>query len=200
MKNSDETIDRVLSGLREVDPPQGMERRIAQTLQLGVPERRYAVLPKLLIPSRFMDNRSWPMALVSAAIVASVIAWTSLRPHRISHETSSSQKHPAPANVRTPNAPLQAANSIQRFRKATTSSRPTSVRAEKSISSHELAANHPAPEAPLTEQEKLLLKIAHRSDPQEIAALNPLLWSARDAEEKAEVKTFFEPAKTGDDK
>jgi len=35
------------------------------------------------------------------------------------------------------------------------------------------SGNHPAPPMPLTEQEKLLLRIAHKGDPEELAMLNP---------------------------
>ena len=60
------------------------------------------------------------------------------------------------------------------------------------------AASYPAPPAPLTQEEKLLLRIAHKGDPQELALLNPVLRAARDAEEKAEVERFFTPPTTGD--
>jgi hypothetical protein len=33
-----------------------------------------------------------------------------------------------------------------------------------------------------------------------MVALDPSLWAARDEAEKAEVKKFFEPSTTGDDK
>jgi two-component sensor histidine kinase len=51
---------------------------------------------------------------------------------------------------------------------------------------------------PLTEQEKLLLRIAHHRAPGELVALSPLLRAARDEEEKAEVQQFFEPRTTED--
>jgi hypothetical protein len=56
---------------------------------------------------------------------------------------------------------------------------------------------------PLTEQERLLLQIAHRGDSVELAMLNPVHRAERFAEEKAEVSRFFGPPiagqpKTGD--
>jgi hypothetical protein len=60
------------------------------------------------------------------------------------------------------------------------------------------AASQPAPPQPLTEQERLLLRIAHRGDPEEVAVLNPVLRAARDADEKAEVQRFFEAKQTKD--
>jgi hypothetical protein len=54
----------------------------------------------------------------------------------------------------------------------------------------------PAPPMPLTEQERLLLRIAHKADPVELAMLDPMQRAARDAEENADVKKFFEPSTT----
>jgi hypothetical protein len=64
---------------------------------------------------------------------------------------------------------------------------------EDSIAVREMhAASFPAPPMPLTEQEKLLLRIVHRGDPVEMAMLDPAVRAARDAEEKADVARFFE--------
>jgi hypothetical protein len=56
-----------------------------------------------------------------------------------------------------------------------------------------LAASHPAPPMPLTEQERLLLRIAHRGDPVELAMLDPMRRAARDVEEQTEFQRFFKP-------
>jgi hypothetical protein len=47
---------------------------------------------------------------------------------------------------------------------------------------------------PLTEQERLLLRIVHKDDPVEVAVLNPAWRAARDAEDQAEFQRFFEVA------
>jgi hypothetical protein len=44
---------------------------------------------------------------------------------------------------------------------------------------------------PLTEQERLLLRIAHKGDPVEMAMLDPKIRAAREREEEAEVQRFF---------
>jgi hypothetical protein len=44
---------------------------------------------------------------------------------------------------------------------------------------------------PLTEQERLLLRIVHKDDPVEVAVLNPVLRAAKDAEDQAEFQSFF---------
>jgi hypothetical protein len=53
------------------------------------------------------------------------------------------------------------------------------------------APSYPAPPLPLTEQERLLLRIVHKDDPVEMAVLNPVLRAARDAEDQAEFQRFF---------
>jgi hypothetical protein len=44
---------------------------------------------------------------------------------------------------------------------------------------------------PLTEQERLLLRMAHKNDPVELAMLDPKLRELQDAQEKAEFQMFF---------
>jgi hypothetical protein len=51
----------------------------------------------------------------------------------------------------------------------------------------------PAPEAPLTDQEKLLLRIVHRGDPVEVAMLNPQELAREEAAEAEEFQRFFPP-------
>jgi hypothetical protein len=51
---------------------------------------------------------------------------------------------------------------------------------------------------PLTEQERLLLKMAHQGGPELIAMLNPAVRAGREAEEQAEVAKFFEEKKRGE--
>lgn len=57
--------------------------------------------------------------------------------------------------------------------------------------SETLAASFPAPPMPLTEQERLLLRLLHKVDPVEIAMLDPRVRAMQDAEEKAEFQRFF---------
>jgi len=54
------------------------------------------------------------------------------------------------------------------------------------------AASRPAPEAPLTLEEKLLLRIAHKHDPQQFAMLNPEMRAKQEADDQAEFQQFVE--------
>lgn len=53
------------------------------------------------------------------------------------------------------------------------------------------AASFPAPPMPLTAQERLLLRLAHKVDPVEVAMLDPKFRAIEDAKEKAEFQRFF---------
>ena len=56
------------------------------------------------------------------------------------------------------------------------------------------AASFPAPPMPLTDEEKLLLRMVQKSDPVELAMLDPKVEALRDAEEKVEFQRFFAKA------
>ncbi len=55
------------------------------------------------------------------------------------------------------------------------------------------AASFPPPPLPLTDQERLLLRIARRRDPQQIAALDPIARERLDALDSAQFEQFFTP-------
>jgi hypothetical protein len=73
------------------------------------------------------------------------------------------------------------------------------ARASDSIALREMRApSRPEPPMPLTEQEKLLVRFVQTRSPEELAAVNPMKWAARDAEENADFERFFEHQHTGD--
>jgi hypothetical protein len=206
MENSDEAMERVLAGLRDAEAPAGMERRILEAVQSSAPRKREW---SLALPWRVAGMRTCAIAVAGVVAVSSMVYWTALREHRAGSGSRESRSQMVPGS--TPYPTVQRATAgvnptlPERLavgeREKTPIRRARFVRGEKSAALQETqAANHPAPEAPLTEEEKLLLRIAHKGDPMEIAALNPVLWAKRDAEEQAEVKKFFEPSTKGDDK
>jgi len=60
------------------------------------------------------------------------------------------------------------------------------------------AVSHPAPEEPLTGEEKLLLRIVQKGDSQQMAMLNPQVREKQEAESEAEFKKFVEQSTTGE--
>jgi hypothetical protein len=60
-------------------------------------------------------------------------------------------------------------------------------------------ASFPAPPAPLTEQERLLVRLAHRGDPEELAMLDPNVRALDEAMSRAEFDKFFAPPSIPED-
>jgi hypothetical protein len=207
MKNSDEAVERVLAGLRDTEAPAGMERRILESVRDIAPRRSWW---RPMMPLFLMERKRWVVVAAGVVVVSSMACWTVLREQRAGRENAGSKREVAPGSSASPEVQVAAARTEQpsaerpavRWKGKTNERRVRGVRDDGSaVALHERRmANHPAPEAPLTAEEKLLLRMAHRRDPVEMAALNPLLWAARDAEEKAEVQKFFEPSTTGENK
>jgi hypothetical protein len=57
----------------------------------------------------------------------------------------------------------------------------------------EALASFPAPPLPMTEQERLLRRIAHTGDPQEFATLNAEARARTAAEQQEEYEAYFAP-------
>ena len=53
-------------------------------------------------------------------------------------------------------------------------------------------ASFPAPPLPLTEQERLLLRLAHRGDSDDMAILNPDVRAAQTAKATEQFQQFFD--------
>ena len=68
----------------------------------------------------------------------------------------------------------------------------SAANSEDSLAMSEMrAASFPAPTMPLTEQERLFLRMTRRGDAVELAALDPHLRELEEREEKAEFQRFF---------
>ena len=200
MKNADETIERVLAGLREVEAPEGMERRIVEAMRERAPERRGWRPMWLMIPPSLMGARGLTTAVAGVVVLSLAAGWMVSRDHRIRRESAEVKRQADPAHVPILRTQVPAAREVQpsstRSIAVLQSKTPIArdVPEERPAEEREMIAeNHPAPEPPLTDEEKLLLRFAHRVDPEEVAALSPVLQAREDAEEKAEVQNFFEP-------
>ncbi len=190
--NSDKAIERVLTGLREAETPIGMERRILEAVQ-----------DRASVKSARAPLWTWGVAVactIAVCVAISVI-------YRTEHVSVQSNMHSIPAEALPPAASEEVAKGAQLPEPGSTSRlkgkvnvrRARVVRNGDSAAVREMhAASYPAPPMPLTEQEKLLLRVAHRGDPEEIAMLNNEARAKQEAEGKTEFQRFFEPATTGD--
>jgi hypothetical protein len=116
----------------------------------------------------------------AAALAASLIVVT--RVNQPSHTPANAAdvgQHTPPAAV-AHNAPIEPRRPAARV----TAKRPRDLSAVR--------ANHPAPPLPLTEQERMLLRVADRDDAKNKALLNPDLQAAQSAKNTEQFQRFFE--------
>ena len=179
MKNADPTIERLLAALRDAEPSAVMERRILQAMAARQAEASAPFWPRL---------RPIAASLVSAlAITGTLIVAVAVRPHwrapadTRSHASAPAKRRPTQKEVVAQQAP------IAPRRPAKPGSRSRLVPAVPETQ----AASFPAPPLPLTEQERLLLRVARRRDPQDIAILNPAVQAAQSAKATDQFQQFF---------
>jgi hypothetical protein len=214
--NPDPIIDRVLQGLRDTEAPAGMERRILHTLQNPAsvqPQSSWRRLLPVWVVNPSRPAAAWFLAggIAFAMIFAVALA---LRPairkgsHPAAHSPTQANANLAsvgslpPATPQAvvetepPPRPAPAAHSIRKPnpRQASAIAPDASGPDADSIALSETRAlSFPAPPMPLTEQEKLFLRIVQRGDPVELAMLNPEMRARQQATGDAEFQKFFEP-------
>jgi len=221
MKNPEEAIEKVLAGLRDSEAPGGMEHRILNALedQASVRSRSgwLGRRPMWLVAPALPVGLAWGVALAGMVVIAVAIPAI----HRLRYAPAQSQTNLAPAAVLPPASAEVAVKSAQvlphgsgvRVIEETTAGDEASARRAEVVSARDSdrdsdsvalsemrAASHPAPPMPLTEQERLLLRIAHKGDPVEMAMLDPGLRAAQDAEDETDFQRFFGAATTGQPK
>jgi hypothetical protein len=211
MKSSEEAIEKVLAGLRDAEAPVGMERRILEMLEDQASERlrpgwRFRPI-WLFAPERRAVTVSLACGVALAGMLAVALMVPAIR--RLGHAPAQAKMNfgsmrPLPtaaSAVEATSVQLPPARSETRWMTKASVRRGVVVRDGNSEAGSAMQeASFPAPPMPLTEQERLLLRIAHKGDPVELAELNPVVRAARDSEAKAEVKKFFEPSTTGENK
>jgi hypothetical protein len=207
--------------LRGVDAPDGMERRILSALDaledeasVGARSGWSWMRPMWLVaPLRPVVTRSVVCGMALASLVAVGFLISAFRgigrvpvqstPARSKIESPSTGPRAASAGVVAEIAPLPPTRAgVEAVRKtdvrvaarASDGGSEAAVDGDSVAESEMRAASHPAPPMPLTEQERLLLRIVHKDDPVEVAVLNPAWREARDAEDQAEFQRFFEVA------
>ena len=177
----EEIVGRVFHGLRDAAPLDGMESRILNTLR-----HRASSMPVSI-------RRPWRIAsLAGGAVLACAVCALFFTAHRETSQVPLSRSSGMPVQVET--GFITAPERLVR-----TPPKPMVRRARLTLAAQpkeELAAvSYPAPPMPLTEQEKLLLRIVHRNDPVQIAMLDPLQREAKYADERAQVQRFFSQTK-----
>lgn len=208
MKNSEEAIEKVLAELRSADAPAGMHSRITEALQDHASARPQSVWGRP-VWTRLAAITPLQCGIAVAAILAVFVIIPAI--HRYAHAPVESKTAlPAASTLiaATPGPPTTSAQPPAPQLKAQAKARPitwTNAPSMKPVLDMDTMAldemrapSQPAPPVPLTEQEKLLLRITRNRNPIQLAALSPAMRAAHDAEEEADFERFFEPPKIGD--
>jgi hypothetical protein len=203
MKHSDEAIDSVLAGLRNAEVPAGMEHRIlAAARRRASTQSASAWRPAKPLWLLTLTNRQLARRAASAVAVAGIFAIVTVAVTAIHrHPATQSKLHsnpivlPAPANLGTdePDAHVTPRTPITQTRSKLYMPSAHLIAADVvSHSGKRRSLSKPAPEAPLTQQEKLLLRIAQSGNPHELAMLNSEIRTRREAQDDAEFQEFVE--------
>jgi hypothetical protein len=202
MKNSEEAAEKVLAGLRNSEVPLGLEHRILEAVQANTsadltPNWRRGRLPWLLTTARPVHTWAWRAALGCTMAISLALTLAYLHGHNPTHSklpsVSTHSLLAVDSGQHAQNAHLRSHALIMPTRAKTPAKKPHLLDATDSVSLREMrAVSHPAPKAPLTEEEKLLLRIARSGNPHELAMLNPVVRAQQEADEEAEFHEFVE--------
>jgi hypothetical protein len=166
MKDPDRTIENLLAGLRDADPPSGMHHRILDAMVA----RR--------VTTHSARRLLHPAIVMSLACALAITIWvqhhrhipTNLRSYMTNGDAPRTKPPQTVADI-TPREPRRSASRVLL--------RPTQI------------PGFPAPPLPLTQQEKLLLRLAHRHDAQDMNLLNPDVQAQQSAKATQQFQQFF---------
>ncbi len=179
---NEERVERVLAALGAVEPPPGMQRRVLELLE------------EKALEGATEWWRLWPSSVLGGMAFAAMLAVAVLIPAGHRHRRNPVViEPPQPAVMAVPEA--SAGHVEMRSLRRASARRAIAVRKsdDDSIAMQEMRAkSFPASPLPLTEEERLLLSIAHKGDPAEMAMLEPETRAAAAAAETAAFQEFFE--------
>jgi hypothetical protein len=179
MNDAEPTIERLLAGLRDAEPQPGIEHRILDAMQAR----------KIAVSLPFWERPGFAVGLASAlvitcAFIAIALHLRSRVPAESSYPSAVAVRRERSVEAITHKAPVPGRR---------LASRVPSKHSRTMILKPDLrAASFPAPPLPLTEQEKLLLRLAHRSNPEDTAILNPAVQAAESARANEQFQQFFQ--------
>jgi hypothetical protein len=184
MKDAEPTIERLLAGLRDAEPQPGIEHRILEAMQARETVASVSFWNRL----RLQTLPAFAIWLASALAITGAFVAIALHqrwrvPVDSRHLPTLAVRQKSPAEAITQKAPVP----VRR-----PASRGWSKHSRPVIPVPDLrAASFPAPPLPLTEQEKLLLRLAHRRNPEDTAILNPAAQAAQSAKANEQFQQFF---------
>jgi hypothetical protein len=190
----DALLEHALAGYTPAEPRAGFDERLHARLAGAVPVEVRGL--------RVMTHWAW----AACALLAFSLAIVAIHPHRQTRTEAKVKPAPAarpgPADA-APGAQAEAASPIQPALRAAAPRRPRRAApangADEASRSEMRAPSRPAPQAPLTAEEKLLLRVVHRCDPGQLAMLNPEERASRAAESDKEFQNFVDQSRSGNE-
>jgi len=189
MNNSDQDLKRILNALRDTEPPRAMQQRVLAS-----------VAQREAMPSRIFP---WSFVALAATVGIAAILAINVMP-RGAHSSSEVTVLPKPSVSQVavtvpapqPLVPHASAKAPAGNLAAQTTRRPHQLLCDcdPTALAEANAPSMPPPELPLTEQEKLLRRIARHPNPVEVAELTPAAREARIAADSDDFKAFFTPS------
>jgi len=206
----DDAIERVLNALRDAAPPEGMQLRIAQRLEQAAVERQAAQLQAAGAAGPllgWLDRVAWPApsaawwhgAVCGAAAAALVMGAAMLVQHGAPARTAQGQSQSqrvlregdpglhAPVSGKPVSAPAGPCTGLELAR---TKRYLPAQKDERAVGADRA---RPLADAPLTAEERDLVRLARVADPQDLRTLNPEAQAKSEAEETTEFESFFPP-------
>jgi hypothetical protein len=195
MKNLDDTIEALLAGLRDAEPSAGMQRLILETMQTHEAMTPVSSWRRMMLASRLHPVTAISSVCATALSASLIVAIAGHQPQHAPPDTRNAARSvPTSADAR------RAIGAEAVVRKAPIEPRRTTARvpvrpprgSDESAVGETQTASFPAPPLALTEQEKLLLHLAHRGDPENLGILNPDVRAAQTAKATEQFQQFFE--------
>lgn len=169
----EEVLDRWLSQLMRVEQEQGFQQRMTEGLEARRVRRQRLQSPWL----------RWSLARVAALAIAAIWGLMAL------HEPA---RLPVPLIAEAPVPPAQPSAA----RVTRSALRVVQVRHKdrvRAVAGHQAATSFPAPQAPLTAEERLLVEVSHTTKPEEIASLDSEERAVAEHKEQVAFHRFFDP-------
>jgi len=197
--NHHDAIDEALAALRNATPPEGMEARIADRMQQHASASQHETAAA---------HAWWRGAVSGAAVATLAMAAVLFAQHHSQAMPQISAHAAAAANAGAVNAAYIKGSPTANDR-GTPCAKPALLRAQLSaapprmeltglptpaeLRAATIAPSKPAPELPLTAQERELLRLARTADPKQLAAFDEEAQAKLEAQQAEDFDKFFTP-------
>jgi hypothetical protein len=172
MRDPDRTIEKLLAGLRDAEPPSGMHHRILDAM---------VARPATVYGSRRLLHSAIAMSLACGLAIA---IWVQHPRHLPASRTNYTTHVEAPRTK----PPQTVADRTPRRTTSRSLLKPTKA---SEVSYAKESPGFPAPPLPLTEQEKQLLRFVHRNDARDMTLLNRDVQAQQSAKATQQFQKFF---------